>query len=93
MKKGTVHPAVQVMLLVMAVLLLSGSAKQEKQPITSLDLLAQPGVRIAVGLDVPAVTRIFLSLHARGVPVRTDVYTTEQATAEYLRLLGKGARV
>lgn len=47
---------------------------------------------VAMGLDVPAVTRIFLSLHERGLPVRTDVYTLEQGAAEYLRLFGKGAR-
>ena len=47
---------------------------------------------VAMGLDVPAVTRIFLSLRERGLPVRTDVYTLEQGAAEYLRLFGKGAR-
>lgn len=57
------------------------------------EVFSQGEKLVSMGLDVPAVTRIFLSLHARGVPVRTDVYTTEQATAEYLRLLGKGARV
>ena len=57
------------------------------------EVFSQGDKLVSMGLDVPAVTRIFLSLHARGVPVRTDVYTTEQATAEYLRLLGKGARV
>lgn len=34
-------------------LLLTGFAKQEKQPITSLDQLAQSGVTIAVGIDSP----------------------------------------
>ena len=42
--------------LLAAVLFLSGIgfAEQRKQPITSLDKLAQPGVRIAVGIDTPA---------------------------------------
>ena len=47
---------------------------------------------VSMGLDVPAVTRIFLSLREKGLPVRTDVYTLEQGAAEYLRLLGKGVR-
>ena len=34
--------------------LLAGLAEQEKLPVTSLDRLAQPGIRIAVGLDTPA---------------------------------------
>ena len=54
MKKGVVHIAVQMVMIVSVALLLSGFVKPEKQPITSLDLLAQPGVRIAVGLDTPA---------------------------------------
>ena len=34
--------------------LLAGLAEQEKLPVTSLDRLAQPGIRIAVGLYTPA---------------------------------------
>lgn len=56
------------------------------------EVFSQGETLVSMGLDVPAVTRIFLSLHARGVPVRTDVYTNEQAAAEFLRLLGKEAR-
>lgn len=56
------------------------------------EVFSQGEKLVSMGLDVPAVTRIFLSLRERGVPVRTDVYTNEQAAAEYLRLLGKGAR-
>lgn len=39
-----------------------------------------------MGLNVPEVTDIFLKLHDMGVPCRTDIYTLEQAEAEYLRL-------
>ena len=56
------------------------------------EVFSQGEKLVSMGLDVPAVTRIFLSLHARGVPVRTDVYTNEQAAAEFLRLVGKEAR-
>ena len=35
-------------------LLPAGIAEQEKLPVTSLDMLAQPGISIAVGLDTPA---------------------------------------
>ena len=56
------------------------------------EVFSQGDKLVSMGLDVPAVTRIFLSLHDRGVPVRTDVYTNEQAAAEFRRLLGKGAR-
>ena len=38
-------------------LLLTGFAKQEKQPITSLDQLAQSGVTIAVGISGAGFSR------------------------------------
>lgn len=56
------------------------------------EVFSQGEKLVSMGLDVPAVTRIFLSLHDRGVPVRTDVYTNEQAAEAFLRLLGKEAR-
>ena len=56
------------------------------------EVFSQGETLVSMGVDVPAVTRIFLSLRERGVPVRTDVYTNEQAAAEFLRLLGKEAR-
>ena len=55
------------------------------------EVFSQGETLVSMGLDVPAVTRIFLSLRERGVPVRTDVYTNEQAASEFLRLVGKGA--
>ncbi len=43
----------------------TGLAEQEKLPVTSLDMLAQPGIIIAVGLDTPANT-----LCSRTIPRR-----------------------
>ena len=45
---------------------------------------------VAMGLDVPQITKVFLGLRAKGVPVRTDVYTVEQAREELLSLREKG---
>lgn len=39
-----------------------------------------------MGLNVPEITDVFLRLHDMGVPCRTDIFTLEQARAEYLRL-------
>ncbi len=41
------------------------------------------------GLDVPQITRVFLSLRARGVEVRTDIYTEKQARRELIGLFKK----
>lgn len=40
-----------------------------------------------MGLNVPEITDVFLKLHEMGVPCKTDIYTLEQAAAEYSRLL------
>ena len=45
---------------------------------------------LSMGLDVPAVTRVFIELKKMGVPVNTDVYTNEQGKNEFLCLLRKG---
>lgn len=42
---------------------------------------------ISIGLDVPQLTHIFLQLEAQGLPVRTDIYSVEQAKRELMRLL------
>ena len=47
---------------------------------------------LSMGLDVPAVTRIFIELKRMGVPVNADVYTNEQGKNEFLRLLRKEGR-
>ena len=41
-----------------------------------------------IGLAIPQVTRVFLSLRELGVPVDSSVYTVEQAVQELLRLKG-----
>ncbi|MDR1464656.1 MAG: energy-coupling factor transporter ATPase [Oscillospiraceae bacterium] len=40
----------------------------------------------AMGLNVPSVTRIFLELRRRGLPVSAGIYSVEQGVAELLRL-------
>ncbi|MBO5797148.1 MAG: energy-coupling factor transporter ATPase [Clostridia bacterium] len=37
-----------------------------------------------IGLSIPAVTRVFMGLRDRGIPVSGNVYTTEQAAADLL---------
>ena len=41
---------------------------------------------LSIGLDVPQITEIFIKLKAKGVPVRTDIYSLAGAEAELLRL-------
>ncbi len=48
---------------------------------------------LSVGLDVPQITKIFMELKRRGLPVRDDVYTVEQAVVEIDRLRKEGVRV
>lgn len=43
---------------------------------------------IAIGLDVPQITKIFIGLKEKGLPVRTDIYTIEQGRSELNRLAG-----
>lgn len=57
---------------------------------TPADIFARPEELLQAGLDVPQVTRVFLELKRRGVPVDTAVYTVAQA-AEALKAL-KGGR-
>ena len=45
----------------------------------------------AIGLGVPAMTRLFTRLRAMGVDVPAGVYTVEQARDAILTRLGKGA--
>ena len=41
---------------------------------------------IEVGLDIPQITRFMMALKKRGVPVKTDVFTVDQAREELLRI-------
>ncbi len=45
---------------------------------------------VEMGLDVPKITRVFISLQEKGYPVSRNVYTVEQGKQELMRLLGKG---
>jgi len=44
----------------------------------------------AIGLSIPAVTRVFMGLRARGFDVGDNVYTVEQAVARLTPRLAKG---
>ncbi|MDE7034795.1 MAG: energy-coupling factor transporter ATPase [Eubacteriales bacterium] len=45
---------------------------------------------IAAGLDVQEITKVFMELHRRGVPVSPSVFTIEKAAAEIKRVKGGG---
>jgi len=47
---------------------------------------------VQMGLDVPKITRVFISLQEKGYPVSRNVYSVEQGKAELMRLLKKGGR-
>ena len=44
----------------------------------------------AMGLDIPQITKVFLSLRQKGFPVRTNIYTIEGAKREILKVLSEG---
>lgn len=46
-----------------------------------------------MGLSVPQVTQIFTGMRERGLDIKTNIFTLEQARQELLRFLGKGAPV
>lgn len=50
------------------------------------EIFARAGELRDMGLDVPAVTRVFLGLRERGIPVREGIYTVEDGVQEILRL-------
>ncbi len=45
---------------------------------------------VQMGLDIPQITRVFISLQEKGYPVSKNVYTVEQGKEELMRLLKKG---
>ncbi len=45
---------------------------------------------VEMGLDVPHITKVFISLQEKGYPVSKNIYTVEQGKAELMRLLKKG---
>lgn len=54
---------------------------------TPMEVFARAQELVDMGLDIPAITSIFLRLQKLGLPV-TQVYTREQAIAELERLKG-----
>lgn len=44
-----------------------------------------------MGLNIPEITRLFLMFKEKGIDVRTDIFTVEEAKNELMKLLGKGA--
>ncbi len=44
---------------------------------------------VKMGLDVPHITKVFISLQEKGYPVSKNIYTVEQGKAELMRILGK----
>lgn len=57
---------------------------------TVSEIYARSEELVAMGLDIPQVTKVFLGLKENGIPVRTDVFTVEQARAELRSLREKG---
>lgn len=57
---------------------------------TPMEVFSRAQELLDMGLDIPALTRVFLRLKQMGLPVN-QVYTMEQAVAEMLRLKGGNA--
>ena len=54
------------------------------------EIYARSEELVSMGLDIPQVTKVSLGLKEHGIPVRTDVYTVEQARAQLRELREKG---
>jgi len=44
----------------------------------------------SLGLDVPMVTRIMIELRRKGINIRSDIFSLEEASAEILKLVHRG---
>ena len=53
-------------------------------------VFAQAEELTAAGLDVPEITKVFMELRRRGIPVNPAVFTVEQAAAELRRVKQAG---
>ena len=42
---------------------------------------------LKIGLDIPEISRVFLKLRKLGYPIRSDIYTIQQAQSELLSIL------
>ena len=53
------------------------------------EVFADPEKLTDIGLGIPQITRFMLALKKRGIDVRTDIFTVEQAKNEILRISGE----
>ena len=53
------------------------------------EVFADPEKLTDIGLGIPQITRFMLALKKRGIDVRTDIFTVEQARNEILRISGR----
>ena len=53
------------------------------------EVFADPEKLTDIGLGIPQITRFMLALKKRGIDVRTDIFTVEQAKNEILRISGR----
>ena len=70
------------------VLVMSGGKAAFYEPTASV--FSHAAELEAIGLTVPAVTRVFMELRRRGMDVGENVYTVEQAVERLLPILKKG---
>lgn len=55
------------------------------------EVFSRSGELMQMGLNVPQITRIFGGLKQQGYPVKTNIYTVEQAKTEILKMLRRGS--
>ena len=55
------------------------------------EVFADPEKLTDIGLGIPQITRFMLALKKRGIDVRTDIFTVEQAKNEILRISGRSS--
>ncbi len=51
------------------------------------NVFAQSEKLLKIGLDIPEISRVFLKLRKLGYPIRSDIYTIQQAQSELLSIL------
>ncbi len=52
------------------------------------EVFSRPERLTEIGLDIPQITRFMLALRKRGIDVRTDIFTVEEAKDEIIRVSG-----
>jgi energy-coupling factor transport system ATP-binding protein len=60
---------------------------------TKKGLFQNPDVLASTGLTLPSVTKYMMSLMEKGWPVRTDVFTVEEAKEELKRAAESGKNI